>query len=274
MSKSARSVCSTNSAGSVAIPAWLWPIALALRDFGRDRTLTAVVAPAWLLMAVSTQTALLPSICMGSTQPGEIVSTAWDIALSSGLLLNETVAAAIMIAALMGPLVIAPARHVLSRQFEDNKTMPASAFLAGYASLWMLASAALLVPVLFLHLAGGGALRLSAAGAFLVAAGWQLTSMKAAFIRRCHRRTALSSWGFASVRDAGLFGIRHSLACIGTCWAMMLAVMLSSHHLAAAAVVTGLSLMERGSPVVWQRRNAWILSVMAMAECVAALSVG
>jgi predicted metal-binding membrane protein len=274
MSESARSACSTSSAASVSIPAWLWPIALALRDFGRDRTLIAVVAPAWLLMAVSTKTALLPSICMGSPWPREIVSTAWDVALSSGFLVHESIAAAIMIAALMGPLVIAPARHVLSSQFDDNRMLPAGAFLAGYASLWMLASAALLVPVLFLHLTGGRVLHWSAAGAFLVAAAWQLTAVKAACIRRCHRRTPLSPWGFSAVREAGLFGIRHCLACIGTCWVMMLAVMLSSHHLAAAAAVTGLALIERGSPVVWQPRNAWILAAMAMAECVAVLLAG
>jgi predicted metal-binding membrane protein len=152
--------------------------------------------------------------------------------------------------------------------------MPAAAFFAGYALSWLLVSAALLVPVLLLHLAGGRALQWSAALALLVAAGWQLTAVKAASIRRCHRRPSLSPWGIASVRDAGLFGLRHSLACIGTCWAMMLAVMLSGHHLAAAALVTGLALIERGSPIMGPRRNAWMLAAMATAEGIVALPVG
>src|SRR4051794_4188113 len=180
-SRSARSACSTNRR-SDPVPASLWPAMLGLRAFGRERTLLAVIVPAWLLMAISTETALLPSLCMGSARPLDVVRTAWDLALSSGFLVRETIAAAVMIVALMGPLVVAPLRHVLCSQFNDNRIVPSAVFLVAYASSWMLVSAALLVPVVLLHFAGGRALQWSAAAALLIAAGWQLTSLKAASI--------------------------------------------------------------------------------------------
>jgi predicted metal-binding membrane protein len=256
------------------MPAPLWPAVLALRELGRERAALAVFVPAWLLLAISTQTALLPSLCMGSARSMDVLWTAWEVALSSGALVRETVAAAIMIVALMGPLVIAPLRHVLCSQFSDNRIVPSAVFLAAYAFSWMLASAALLVPVMLLHFAGGRALQWSAVAALLIAGGWQLTAFKAASMRRCHRRPPLSPWGAVSVRDAGVFGLRHAVACIGTCWAMMLAVMLSGHHLVAAAAITALALMERGSPLIWLRRNGWILTAMAAAECTLALQAG
>jgi predicted metal-binding membrane protein len=89
------------------------------------------------------------------------------------------------------------------------------AFVSGYFAIWAA------IGIVAFEAARGlmGAGRWLAAGAILGAAGYQLTPLKDACLRRCR-----SPLGLLLRRGAFRAGLEHGLLCLGCCWALMLAL--------------------------------------------------
>jgi predicted metal-binding membrane protein len=145
-----------------------------------------------------------------------------------------------------------------------------AAFVVGYLGAW---TAAGLVGYLTVEgvrslelrfLAWDQAGRYVAAGAILAAAGYQLTRVKDACLRRCRRPSAPDR----SLR----VGIRHGAFCVGCCWALFGALLaLGVMSIAWMVMIAVLITLERLLP--WRqtaaRGVALALAVLAIAVAVA-----
>ena len=67
-----------------------------------------------------------------------------------------------------------------------------------------------------------------AASGFVLAALWQLPPVKRRALRRCHRTFPLTLTGWGAHRDCFVHGTGYGMGCIGSCWAMMLGLMLAA----------------------------------------------
>jgi len=115
-----------------------------------------------------------------------------------------------MSAAMMLPSVI-PAASLATAVGRSG-----TGFVGGYAIVWAITG--VLAFEAAHRVAGGG--RQLAIGALVAAALYQLTPLKHACLRRCR-----SPLGLLVRRRAVRAGLEHGLACLGCCWALMLALL-------------------------------------------------
>ncbi|GGK42127.1 hypothetical protein GCM10010124_38650 [Pilimelia terevasa] len=133
-----------------------------------------------------------------------------DVTFGAGLLMTVV---------MMLPTCLPAVRYVAAQTFPRGRTVPA--LLAAYLAPWV-AFAALAVPVVGLLPAGA-----QAAGTLAVAGLWQLTPAKRACLRGCRGVRVPPAGGRRAVAASARLGLRHGLACVGSCWAMMLAMLVT-----------------------------------------------
>lgn len=151
---------------------------------------------------------------------------------------------AVMLLAMMTPLLTGPVRYLWDRSFAERRARAILLFLLGYGFLWMVAGSLLAVAALARRSASGSSLPLVAAA--LVALVWQISPAKQFSLNRCHRQGELAAFGWAADRDALSFGLTHGFWCVGSCWALMLLPLLVPRgHVAAMAAVTVWVFAER-----------------------------
>lgn len=171
--------------------------------------------------------------------------------IEAGLALADPAASAgqwaLMLAAMMLPLLAPMAGYVAGRSFPERRDRAIALFLLGYAAVWsgcaVLSSLGLLVASAVLNASG-----LSAAAGLIgcaLAALWQLSPMKVRALNRCHGVAPLRAFGGAADQDALTFGIRHGGRCIRSCFAPMVLPLLGGH---------GLPLMLGVSLLLWSER--------------------
>jgi predicted metal-binding membrane protein len=219
--------------------------------------LAGAAAVAWGAIALGAGSVLLPGLC---------APTAWrpDAAASLDLVLSLNPPAllaagwALMIAAMMPPLVAAPLRHVGDRSFARRRGRAMVLFVAGYAAAWMVAGVALEGLALAARSAAAEPLALLGVAA-VVALAWQASPAKQWCLNRCHRRPHLAAFGVAADRDALVFGLANGASCAGACWALMLLPLLvgPGHVLAmiAVALFVAAERLERPAPLAWRWRG-------------------
>jgi predicted metal-binding membrane protein len=82
--------------------------------------------------------------------------------------------------------------------------------------------------------------------ALATAAGWQLTAHKRRALLDCHRPSPLPPQGWRATAGVVRFAARNGLACLRSCWAMMLAMgVASSMMLLWMVAVTGIVTTEK-----------------------------
>jgi predicted metal-binding membrane protein len=154
---------------------------------------------------------------------------------------------ALMIAAMMFPLLGPMIGHVAVRSFAARRERSIGLFVAGYALTW-LAAAALASVALVVARAGLSALGLAASAGLIgcgLAALWQVSSAKGRAVNRCHGTIALRPFGWAADRDAMRFGLLHGSRCVRACLATMVLPLAGGHGVGAMAVVFAILLAER-----------------------------
>lgn len=179
-------------------------------------------AVGWVALVAWVPAAHQHTASMGSMQHGP--STASLAAFGAGW--------AVMLIAMMAPLLVAPVRHIRSRSLARRRGRSVAWFLTGYGAVWGVAGA---VPA---------AVALSPvrpATVVVVAAGvllWQVSPAKQLCLNRLHAHPPLSAFGAAADRDALRFGIAHGGWCAASCGPVMLLPFLTpgSHLLTMAAV--------------------------------------
>ena len=164
---------------------------------------------------------------------------------------------ALMVVAMMLPVLSSPIHHVRARSFKRRRARSVTLFIVGYAAIWMAAGGVSIATMLMLNvLAPQSYLPAIAIG--IIAFVWQCSPMKQRCLNRAHNHSELAAFGVAADLDALRFGIMHGFWCVGSCWALMLLPMLVLEwHLAAMAAVTFVIISERlesPKPLSWRLR--------------------
>jgi predicted metal-binding membrane protein len=152
---------------------------------------------------------------------------------------------ALMLVAMMSPVLIPPVRYIRLRSFTRRRARSTVLFVAGYAAIWMALGGMLLTIELAVRLLAPQSY-LPAAGVVLIALLWQFSPVKQRCLNSCHAHTELAAFGAAADFHALRFGMTHGIWCAGSCWALMLApLLLPRGHVVAMATVTVLIFSER-----------------------------
>ncbi|HET9871295.1 MAG TPA: DUF2182 domain-containing protein [Propionibacteriaceae bacterium] len=145
---------------------------------------------------------------------------------------------ALMMTAMMAPLLIPALRHVWARSLPRRRWRAAMLLTAAYAAAWsagglvLLALSALLQAVV----ADGGVVIAVGGVAALI---WQLSPLKQRCLNRHHAHPPIAAFGRGADLDALRFGGRHAAWCFGSCWALMLLpVLVGSWQVAVMAIVS------------------------------------
>jgi predicted metal-binding membrane protein len=150
----------------------------------------------------------------------------------------------LMLAAMMGPMLAVPIRHVLQRNFVRRRRRAVVLFVSAYVGVWMVAGTILTG----LQIALSRSVNAAALIALIVGLTilWQCSPWKQVCLNRGHGHTPLPPFGAAADLGTLRFGAVHGLWCVGSCWALMLVpAAFPSEHLLAMALVTVWLLGER-----------------------------
>lgn len=123
---------------------------------------------------------------------------------------------ALMLVAMMAPLLIRPLRHVNARTLPRRRWRAMTLFVVAYAAVWM--SGGLVLLTVTDALDGGAVAIATAVVAVLV---WQVSPVKQRCLNRRHAHPPLAAFGRKADLDALRFGILHGLWCFGSGWALM-----------------------------------------------------
>ena len=189
--------------------------------------LGSIILLAWWLLARDSGGSMVSTFCSSDTRWALPLSARLDLAL---MLLSPAQLAsgsALMIAAMMLPLIIAPLRHVRDRSFARQRARATILFTAGYVVVWMIVAVVLQLIAVAARWAAPTPL-LCFGLAVITAILWQVSPTKQWCLNRCHRRPHLAAFGAAADRDAFDFGLTNGASCAGSCWALMLLTLLIS----------------------------------------------
>jgi predicted metal-binding membrane protein len=215
---------------------------------------------AWSLLALDgSGLIVLPVFCSIGPPSAVPLSASFNLALVLNSPASMAWGWALMVVAMMSPLIVPPLRHVHDRSFARRRARSMLLFATGYAAVWMVAGAWLQCMALIARWAVPSpfvCLSLVAA----VAISWQISPAKQWCLNICHRRPHLAAFGAAADLDTIDFALRHGAACVGTCWALMLLtlVVAQGHVLAMAAVMLFVvaERLEGAAPLAWRWRGA------------------
>jgi predicted metal-binding membrane protein len=180
---------------------------------------------AWWLLARDSGGSMVSAFCSSDTLWALPLSVRLDLALMLVSPAQLAWGSALMIAAMMLPLIIAPLRHVRDRSFARQRARATILFAAGYVVVWMIAAVILQLIAVAARWAALAPL-LCFAIAVATATLWQVSPTKQWCLNRCHRRPHLAAFGAAADRDVFDFGLTNGASCAGSCWALMLLTLL------------------------------------------------
>jgi predicted metal-binding membrane protein len=213
---------------------------------------------AWSLLALDGSDLTLPAFCSAATPWAVPLSVSFNLAVVFNSPAQLASGWALMVVAMMSPLVVAPVRHVRDRSFARRRARAMLLFVAGYMAVWMTAGVGLQVVALAARWATPAPLAylaLAAAAAML----WQISPAKQWCLNRCHRRPHLAAFGAAADRDAFNFGLTNGASCTGACWALMLLPLFAGEgHVLGMIALTLFVFGERlesPAPLEWRWRG-------------------
>jgi predicted metal-binding membrane protein len=103
---------------------------------------------AWSILAFGGSTLMLPALCSANALPVMPLSESLDLALVFNAPATLAAGWALMLAAMMLPLVVAQLRHVRERSFARRRARAMLLFVLGYLAVWTAAGMVLQVAAL------------------------------------------------------------------------------------------------------------------------------
>jgi predicted metal-binding membrane protein len=202
---------------------------------------------------------------------------AWVVLLSRGhtghsidariALEEELLSWVLMVAAMMLPLVTHAVRITADRSLWTRRSRAIGGFLAGYFAPWLVLG----IMVAGLRRGSWAHTYLAASLAFLVAAFWLGTPVHKRARIACHRTIPLAPQGWQAERDSLRFGGAIGVACVCSCWPLMLACAFAGHSLVAMTGGIMVGYADRWS--LRPRKNAAVAGTLAIASYYLAIAV-
>lgn len=164
----------------------------------------------------------------------------------------------LMTAAMMIPATLPAVRHVALNSLRRRWRRAVGLFLTSYLVVWVTFGAVLLPALALLrtrHDLREGAGDPVLVAILAVAAAWQLSPRKRRLLRACQRTVPLPPRGWRADAADLRFGLRHGVACLGTCGALMAVMAAAGHHslvwmAAMAVLVAGERLTRAGRRLI------------------------
>jgi predicted metal-binding membrane protein len=145
---------------------------------------------------------------------------------------------ALMLTAMMAPLLIPALRHVRARSLRSRRWRAMSLVTVAHAAVWTVGGIVLLAVASLLRSVTGQP-DLAVLLGLDAALAWQLSPLKQYCLNRHCAHPPISSFGAAADRDALRFGSTHAAWCLGSCWALMLVSLLApAWHVAVMLAVS------------------------------------
>lgn len=217
------------------------------REWARLRNaVLAVSLIAWIVLLLEPRAS---SCCSANGAGGS-----WQMLLAANPPSSLAIDWALMLVAMMAPMLIAPLYHIRISSFDRRRMRSMALFIAGYGAVWMAAG----VLIVAVELAAASVFPQSYLPAIivgLVALVWQASPFKQRCLNRCHSHRPLAAFGIAADLDVLRLGLETGFWCTGSCWAAMLfPMLLLNGHFVAMAAVALLMFCERLDP---PRTPAW-----------------
>ena len=160
----------------------------------------------------------------------------------------------LMVAAMMFPTLIGQLRAVADRSFWSRRNRSVAIFLLGYTVFWLTFGVFAEAVLGFRQLLPAGATVYFIPTVFFLSALWQLSPQKRHGLIACHVTRPLAALGFRADLDCLRHGLRVSVGCCVSCWALMLACAAAGHASWAVLAVTLIVWSERMQP---RPRQLW-----------------
>jgi predicted metal-binding membrane protein len=201
----------------------------------------------WFLLAVNESMSTFPLLCVSGAAPADDPAASIIALVNTAPLAARELGFALMLLAMMPPLLSGPLSHVWHRSLRRRRLRAVVLFVAGYGTVWLMAG----VPLMMMALLGDGiatrAVWWPTVLAVALAIAWQASPLKQSCLNRCHGRPPLATFGFRAEADALRYGVSHAVWCVGACWAMMLLPLAAGGllHLTLMLAVMVVALVER-----------------------------
>src|SRR5262249_39306300 len=137
------------------------------------------------LVARGSAGSMVPPFCSSETLSPLPLSARLDLALMLVFPAQLALDSALMIAAMMLPLIIAPLRHVRDRNFARQRARATILFTAGYVVVWMIVAVVLQLIAVAARWAAPTPL-LCFGLALITAILWQVSPTRQWCLNRCH----------------------------------------------------------------------------------------
>ena len=240
------------------------------RDLARVRNPALLVsALGWMVLIFDPHGMPMLAHCPTASPAAMQYPASLQMLLSFRPLASMAAGWALMVMAMMLPVLIPPMLQIRLRSLTRRRARSTALFVAAYAAVWM-AVGSLLVGSAMATKWFAAESYLPAAGIAVIALVWQVSPIKQRCLNRCHAHAELAAFGAAADFAALRFGITHGIWCAASCWALMLfPMLLPQGHLMAMAAVTLLIFGERlESPGVprWRWRGPIKLIRMVVAQ--------
>jgi predicted metal-binding membrane protein len=164
----------------------------------------------------------------------------------------------LMSAAMMLPSALPAVRHVVRNSLAWRRRRATIEFVTVYLVVWVAYGALVLALLAAQH----PTIEIMLA-TLALAVGWQLTALKSRALSRCHRSVPLPIRGWRATVGVARFATRNGVACLGSCWAIMLVMAASTSGQAAWMLgLTAIVCAEKASnrPRRATRRTAALLA--------------
>lgn len=158
----------------------------------------------------------------------------------------------LMVMAMMAPFTLDRVRVAAEASLWARRNRAIMGFLAGYLAPWLGVG----VLAAWVRQASWTQSYAVPAALFGLAAVWMMTSLHTRALAGCHRRRPLAPVGWRADRDCLRFGGTIGIACVASCWPLMLACAFTGHSVIAMAGGMAVSALERW-PYRPRQREAW-----------------
>jgi predicted metal-binding membrane protein len=153
-----------------------------------------------------------------------------------------------MMSTMMLPLTSPSLRHVAFSSLWSRRYRAMAIFALGYSGVWLISGLVILAIVRLGERELGVGVQIITCGAALF---WETVRAKKVLTRRCRLTVPLAPRGWKANADCLVFGSLIGVSCVGSCWALMAAVMALPHSTLPMAIAFLIQVRAVTGATIW-----------------------